>query len=262
MVETAAHLTDQVLPRVPLRQWVLSLPKRVRWFLRQRPETVSPVLRVFLRAAASRMELVEAAGAPSPATRSERYAWAMLLARIYELLPLICSCCGRAMRLMSFVTEAASVRRNLAHVGEDTQPPALAPSRAPPMGEFAWDQKETDDDDQRTAWSEEPWYTRRTLAGGKGVCPPSALSGAAWFPRSQGRKRDETGCQSRTRENPRMATWFPAARASARLENDPEGIFRAQSSVMRFVFPIRPWWRAQAESKRKIDGVQKLGAWR
>ncbi len=37
MVETAAALTAQVLPRVPIRQWVLSLPKRVRWYLRHWP---------------------------------------------------------------------------------------------------------------------------------------------------------------------------------------------------------------------------------
>ena len=30
MVETAAHMVDQVLPRLPFRQWVLSVPKRVR----------------------------------------------------------------------------------------------------------------------------------------------------------------------------------------------------------------------------------------
>jgi hypothetical protein len=30
MVETAAHLTDHVLPRVPMGQGVLSVPKRVR----------------------------------------------------------------------------------------------------------------------------------------------------------------------------------------------------------------------------------------
>ncbi len=50
MVETAAALTDQVLPRVPVRQRVLSMPKRVRWYLRHRPETLSPVLGIFLRA--------------------------------------------------------------------------------------------------------------------------------------------------------------------------------------------------------------------
>ena len=61
------------------------------------------------------------------------------------------------MRLVSFVTESAVVRRILAHLGEETKPPGLAPSRALPMGEFAWDQGETDDVDQRTAHSESDW---------------------------------------------------------------------------------------------------------
>ena len=30
MVETAAHLTDHVLPHLAVRQWVLSVPKRLR----------------------------------------------------------------------------------------------------------------------------------------------------------------------------------------------------------------------------------------
>jgi hypothetical protein len=50
MVETSAHLVDSVLPRVPYRQWVLSMPKRVRWHLRHKPEVVSGLLGVFLRA--------------------------------------------------------------------------------------------------------------------------------------------------------------------------------------------------------------------
>jgi hypothetical protein len=33
MVETAAHLTDHVFPRLPVRQWVLSVPKRLRFLL-------------------------------------------------------------------------------------------------------------------------------------------------------------------------------------------------------------------------------------
>jgi hypothetical protein len=31
MDETAAHLVDHVFPQVPVRQWVLSLPKRLRY---------------------------------------------------------------------------------------------------------------------------------------------------------------------------------------------------------------------------------------
>ena len=50
MVETAAHLVDNVLPRMPFRQWVLSVPKRVRWHLREKPAVVSGLLKVFLRA--------------------------------------------------------------------------------------------------------------------------------------------------------------------------------------------------------------------
>lgn len=50
MVETSAHMVDSVLPRVGYRQWVLSMPKRVRWHLGQNPEVVSGLLKVFLRA--------------------------------------------------------------------------------------------------------------------------------------------------------------------------------------------------------------------
>ncbi len=37
MVETAAHMVDDVLPRVQFRQWVLSVPKRVRWHMNHKP---------------------------------------------------------------------------------------------------------------------------------------------------------------------------------------------------------------------------------
>ena len=50
MVETAAHMVDDVLPRVQIRQWVLSVPKRVRWHMNHKPEVVSGLLGVFLRA--------------------------------------------------------------------------------------------------------------------------------------------------------------------------------------------------------------------
>ena len=48
MVETAAHQVDHVFPRVPVRQWVLSLPKRLRYFLHHNPKVTSKVLRIFL----------------------------------------------------------------------------------------------------------------------------------------------------------------------------------------------------------------------
>ena len=48
MAETAAHLVDHVFPRVPVRQWVLALPKRLRYFLHHDTRLVNPVLRIFL----------------------------------------------------------------------------------------------------------------------------------------------------------------------------------------------------------------------
>ncbi|QEP44778.1 IS91 family transposase [Ectothiorhodospiraceae bacterium BW-2] len=50
MAETAAHLTDHVLPRLPVRQWVLSLPKRLRYHLQHDRKALSSALRIFLDA--------------------------------------------------------------------------------------------------------------------------------------------------------------------------------------------------------------------
>ena len=50
-VATGGHLTDHVLPDLPLRQWVLAVPKRLRYFLERDAE------------------LQGAAPAPSPACR-------------------------------------------------------------------------------------------------------------------------------------------------------------------------------------------------
>jgi hypothetical protein len=48
MAQTAAHLVDHVLPPVPVRQWVISLPKRLRGVLGDRPKAVAAVTRIFL----------------------------------------------------------------------------------------------------------------------------------------------------------------------------------------------------------------------
>ena len=48
-VETAAHLTDHVFPRQPVRQWVLSVPKRLRYFMQRDGAVLNMVLRIFLR---------------------------------------------------------------------------------------------------------------------------------------------------------------------------------------------------------------------
>lgn len=49
MAETAAHLADHVFPRLPVRQWVLSVPKRLRYFLQRDTALQGAVLRILLR---------------------------------------------------------------------------------------------------------------------------------------------------------------------------------------------------------------------
>jgi len=54
MAQTAAHLVDQVIPRVPVRQWVrvcqVRLPNLLRLLLAAQPRLVTPVLQVVHRA--------------------------------------------------------------------------------------------------------------------------------------------------------------------------------------------------------------------
>ncbi len=50
MVATAAHLTDHVLPPLPVRQWVLAVPERLRYFLQRDADLQGAALRLFLRA--------------------------------------------------------------------------------------------------------------------------------------------------------------------------------------------------------------------
>jgi hypothetical protein len=49
MSETAANLVDDVIPQVPVRQWVLSLPIPLRLLLAAQPELITPVLQVVQR---------------------------------------------------------------------------------------------------------------------------------------------------------------------------------------------------------------------
>ena len=58
MVETAALLIDEVLPRQPIRQWVLSLPIALRYLLATRPEVVTQVLGIVYRAFGRLRDLV------------------------------------------------------------------------------------------------------------------------------------------------------------------------------------------------------------
>lgn len=67
--------------------------------------------------------------------RAARYAWAPLLARIYEVFPLLCPLCGAEMRIIAFITDPSTIRDILLHLGKPTAPPRFVPARGPPL----WD---------------------------------------------------------------------------------------------------------------------------
>ena len=204
MVEAAAHLTDHVFPRLPVRQWVLSVLKRLRYFMQRDgaalhigaiafihrsnfslnahmhfhvcvvdgvfeevarqtdAQSSSPGI-VFHPASANDATAVAQVQAylrrrilrygahpplpwtvcakrappePVPPKRSPaHYLWAVLIARIYEVFPLLCPKCGGQMRLIAFITEGAQIRRILDHIGMDSEPPQISPARGPPL----WD---------------------------------------------------------------------------------------------------------------------------
>jgi hypothetical protein len=79
------------------------------------------------------------AGTPddAPHRAAARYLWAVLLARIYEVLPLCCPFCHAEMRSIAFITAPSTIRRILEHLGEPTRPPRFAPARGPPLWEAA-----------------------------------------------------------------------------------------------------------------------------
>jgi len=73
--------------------------------------------------------------AAPPKQSKAHYLWAVLIARIYEVFPLLCPMCGGQMRLIAFITHSADIRQILDHIGVDSQPPHIAPARGPPLWE-------------------------------------------------------------------------------------------------------------------------------
>jgi hypothetical protein len=68
--------------------------------------------------------------------RASRIAGALLLARIYEVLPLLCPACGGERRVLAFLTDPPTVRAVLVHLGLPDRPPPLSPARGPPQAEI------------------------------------------------------------------------------------------------------------------------------
>jgi len=172
MAQTAAHLADHVIPPVPVRQWVISVPKRLRGMLADRPRAVAALTKIFLdeiegllcAAATGRHggggHATEGCYDANQKPRSHdtsRIAWAKLMARVGEEFPLECPNCGGDIRLIAFrlLSECETIpglrtlgnlrllrtscprtrgpiRKILTHLGEPLDPPPVSPARSPP----------------------------------------------------------------------------------------------------------------------------------
>ncbi len=69
-----------------------------------------------------------------------RIRWAVLLTRIYEVLPLLCPACGGSMKVLAFITDPPVLSAILLHLDLPNKPPPLAPARGPPQRDFMLDQ--------------------------------------------------------------------------------------------------------------------------
>jgi hypothetical protein len=110
MAQTAAHLVDHVIPHVPVRQRVLSLPIPLRLL-----PAAQPAEREANRAH----------------HRPVRLSWARLLKRVFEIDLQHCANCGGGLKIIAAILEQPVIEKLLAHL----DPQARAPPRAAARGQ-------------------------------------------------------------------------------------------------------------------------------
>lgn len=86
------------------------------------------------KAAADKAAADKAATDARPATHRSRYRpWRELLKRTFKVDIEKCAKCGAPLLLRALVTAAETVTRFLRRLGEDPEPPPIAPARRPPF---------------------------------------------------------------------------------------------------------------------------------
>jgi len=163
----------------------------------------------------------------------------MLLARLFESLPLVYPNCGADMRIIAFVTEVAPVQRILAHIG--VSPPRATADRTCPTPP-AWDKESEpmpDGDlvarrdpgfefDQRIAW--QPQISARHGAAAPDLAPGRRVSSLRSF-------QKPILAPPRCPRTPSVASW-PTPPALANLS--PWATLGSQGRL-DFLFVIRKW---------------------
>jgi hypothetical protein len=67
--------------------------------------------------------------------RAAHTLWAVLTARIDEVLPLLCPMCGGRRMLIAFIAHSADIRQILGHIGVESEPQKISLARGAPL----WD---------------------------------------------------------------------------------------------------------------------------
>jgi hypothetical protein len=72
----------------------------------------------------------------APPKRSPaHYMWVVLIARIFEVFPLLCPICCGQLRLFAFITYRADIMQILDHIGADSDPPLWGDGGDAQMGD-------------------------------------------------------------------------------------------------------------------------------
>ena len=168
MAESAAHPVDQVIPRVPIRQWVLSLPIPLRILFAAHPEWLTPVLRIIHRVIAGFLRkqagLQRAAADTGAVTLIQRFGSAAnlnihlhclvldgvyrrtggrsgfpgsarLLKRVFDIDLEHCAQCGGELKIIAAIEEPVVIVRILTHLGLPARASPRAPARRLPLFE-------------------------------------------------------------------------------------------------------------------------------
>jgi len=122
MVDSAALLVDEVLPNVPIRQWVLSVPFALRFLLAKEPAVMGSVLCIVIRAISAHLigkaGFTRAQAQTGAVTLIQRFGGALNLNIHYHRLVLDGVYIGQATDRLRFVPVAAPTLAELTRLIE------------------------------------------------------------------------------------------------------------------------------------------------
>ena len=121
MAQTAAHLVERVIPWVPTRQWVVSVPIPLRYWMSSSKDLTATV----------HTPRQQGVGGDEANTGTPRWNWARLLGRVFTLDMATCPFCRRSsLRIMATITHEAVITRILRHLNLASVPPPIVPTRS------------------------------------------------------------------------------------------------------------------------------------